>query len=109
RLPTHYSFAKRPRLEALERQLTAARAGTTAAETAPSLETLRRDAERIIKALDDEGRWLTTDDGRPWPAGRSVTATDGGDAVLSSERFSHNLSRLAAFVTAARKVAKDRR
>jgi hypothetical protein len=109
RLPTHYSFAKRPRLEALERQLAAARAGTTAAETAPSFETLRRDAERIVQALDDEGRWLATDDGKPWPAGRAVTPEDGGDAVISSRVFSRNLSRLAAFVTAARKVAKDRR
>lgn len=109
RLPTHYSFKKQPRLETLERQLAAARAGTHTSEAVPSLETLRRDAERIIEMLDDDGRWLTTDDGKPWPTGRAVTAGDGGDAVLSSERFSRNLSRLAAFVTAARKVAKDRR
>jgi PelA/Pel-15E family pectate lyase len=105
RLPTHYSFAKRPRLETLERQLAAARAGTNTTETAPSLETLRRDAERIIKALDDEGRWLATDDGKPWPTGRAVTPQDGGDAVISSTLFSRNLSRLAAFVTAARAAA----
>jgi hypothetical protein len=105
RLPTHYSFAKRPRLEALERHLAAAREGTTTAETDPSLETLRRDAERIVEALDDEGRWLATDDGKPWPAGRAVTGDADGDAVISSRVFSRNLARLAAFVTAARAAA----
>ena len=110
RLPTHYSFSKKPRLEELERRYAAVRDGRAVAET-PSLKALRRDAERIVDDLDATGRWLATADDRPWPHAERRD-TPGRDAAvgpfISSALFARNLTRLADYVAAAQAAAAER-
>lgn len=107
RLPTHYSFSKKPRLEELEGRFAAVRDGRAAAGR-PSLQSLRRDAERIIDGLDPTGRWLATADDKPWPRAEprdppARSTTDG--PFVSSALFARNLTRLADYVEAARAAA----
>jgi len=106
RLPTHYSFKKRPRLEELERRHALARAGTPATDRPDGRKPLARDAARIVAALDGQGRWLATADDTPWPGPAPDPAPADREAdrgpVISSRLFARNLERLAEFVAAVR-------
>ena len=104
-LPTHYGFKARPRIERIERQLAELNAalGATGAESKPTsprqLKALRADAERILGELDAQGRWLIDDEGRPVVG--DANATDSA-AIVSSERFGKNLTRLSECLQAIR-------
>lgn len=104
-LPSHYGFKARPRIERIERQLAELKAahGATGAESKPTsprqLKALRADAERILGELDAQGRWLIDDEGRPVVG--DANATDSA-AIVSSERFSKNLTRLSECLQAIR-------
>ncbi len=104
-LPTHYGFKARPRIERIERQLAELKAahGATGAESKPTsprqLKALRADAERILGELDAQGRWLIDDEGRPVVG--DANATDSA-AIVSSERFGKNLTRLSECLQAIR-------
>lgn len=111
-LPTHYGFKAKPRIERIERQLAALQAadaprreasaaGGAAGEerkSAKQLAALRKDAEQILGELDAQGRWLQDDNGRPLVGGGSVPDS----AIVSSDRFGQNLTRLSEYLQAIR-------
>ena len=97
-LPTHYSFKSRSHVNELEARYQQALTGQHTEPRGRSLKTLIRDAQQILAARDEVGRWVTDD------KGRSVTQTSGRDPSklwLESRVFSHNLSRLAEFLKTA--------
>ncbi|MEZ6041804.1 MAG: pectate lyase [Planctomycetaceae bacterium] len=97
-LPTHYGFKTAPRTDRIEKRLNELKQSGKSPKSASSLKTLTRDAEQIINELDDQGRWLAMNDNKPADA-RSIRK---GEAFISSELFSHNLTRLAEYLTTAK-------
>jgi hypothetical protein len=98
-LPTHYSFKQRPQLAKLKAEFEATQAGTWTAPQPESAKSLSKEVTRIIEQLDEQGRWVSVVTG-----GRLTGQPKFKDVreYLSSEVFSENLTKLAAFVAAAR-------
>lgn len=94
RLPDHYGFKTASRLEELEQEYRSVQDGIPL-ELREPFESLRADAERIIRELDEDGRWMST-----WRGERLVGQPKlrSGELYLSSDVFSRNMQRLAEFV-----------
>jgi len=97
-LPTHYSFKSKTKVEALETRYQILKSGGTPKVSKSGLKTLKKDAARILSELDAEGRWVSDKNGKPVLS----TQTPSADAVVKSEVFSKNLTRLSQFLAAAR-------
>jgi len=98
-LPTHYSFKRKPGIDKIEKRLAQIKETGKTKLSVSSLSTLQRDAQQLLSELDSAGRWLEDQDGKPL-----VTPTPAAveRAIVSSERFSKNLTRLAQYVQAAK-------
>lgn len=99
RLPTHYSFKSRSRVEKLETRYKLLLEGGTPKVSSSSLKSLRKDAEEILAQLDSEGRWINDKNGK---AVKDLSPNDAADLLIESRVFSRNLSRLAEFVQKAK-------
>jgi hypothetical protein len=86
-LPTHYGFKTDPKTDKIEARYEKVFAQTPLRESVSSLRTLQKDALKIIAELDDYGQWVTEKQGVQF---------------LDSAVFSKNLSRLSAYLTAAK-------
>lgn len=94
-VPTHYGWKGKSRLESIEKRYNDLVAGKPAR---PSRRTVKpEEARRIVDALDDKGRWLTTYDGERITGQPKFRA---GEQYLSSETFIKNVERLADFLSA---------
>lgn len=96
-LPTHYGFKAKPRVGKIEKRYQELKQTGKFKKSVSNLKTLTRDAERIVSELDDEGRWLSDDKGKPATA---ATHLQGQTSVISSELFSRNLERLSEYMSA---------
>jgi hypothetical protein len=96
-VPEHYGWKTEAKIASLTKKYEAHRAGQprNPAKEKPATE---EEARAIIKALDADGRWIST------YRGERLTGQpkfQDGLAYLSSEVFSENLVRLSAFVAPA--------
>lgn len=96
-LPTHYGFKAKPRTDRIEKKLRELKSTGTAKTSVSSLQTLARDAARIVTELDAQGRWLSDTKGTPVTAS---THLKGNAPVISSALFSQNMNRLSEYLKA---------
>lgn len=92
--PSHYGWQQTPRLESLGRACDAVARGESLPRS-PRRRVTAADVQRIIAALDDDGRWVSTYDGEGL-VGQPKFAR--GFRYLSSQVFATNLTKLARFV-----------
>lgn len=107
-LPTHYGFKSKLNLERVEQHLAEMIADGRIRKSVSSLNTLSRDAERIVAELDDQGRWVTDKSGKAVPVSSpgNSNATPPADACLLSAVFTKNLERLSEYLRAVKTAAK---
>jgi PelA/Pel-15E family pectate lyase len=97
-VPDHYGWKVDSRLEAIERGYAAAAAGDRGQETG-NKSASDDEVRKIIAALDDQGRWIST------YAGERLVGQPKfkpGFQYLDSGVFSRNLETLSAYIAAAR-------
>jgi len=97
--PAHYGWKQPSRFDAIEKEYLAAKGGAAPARTAAGAE-LEAAVRRIVKELDDEGRWVSRYDGDRL-VGQPKFAT--GFAYLSSAVFSRNVETLSEYLAASKK------
>lgn len=95
--PSHYGWKQPARFAEIEAAYRAVKQGRIM-EQIDSVDVLAEDAVRIIRALDDAGRWVTTHAGERL-VGQPKFAR--GFRYLSSEVFSRNVERLSEYVAAS--------
>ena len=95
--PSHYGWKQPARLEALERAYLEAKNGTAPPPPA-SAGALEPEVRRIVRELDDQGRWVSTFAGEGL-VGQPKFAR--GFQSLFSAVFSHNVETLSAYLTAS--------
>jgi hypothetical protein len=98
-LPQHYGFKTDSRLDAIEKEFNALKAGQAAAKPVRDAASLEKEVRRIIGELDAEGRWLSRYQGERL-IGQTKFAV--GAAYLSSEVFSRNVETLSGYLKAVR-------
>ncbi len=93
-LPAHYGWKIKSEVKQLEKQYQELRAnpGKATAARRPSTGQIRE----ILANLDEQGRWVSTYDGKERLVGQAKMAA--GAKYLSSERFSRNLTTLSEFL-----------
>jgi len=96
-VPTHYGWKVTSRLDQLERRYQELKARRRAASRAPDPTRLESKVREIIHQLDDEGRWISRDDGERL-VGQPKFAR--GEPYLSSAVFARNLETLSAYLEA---------
>lgn len=97
-IPSHYSWKTKSKVPKLQRAFTAVREQLGKDIRVPTAGSLAAEASRIVRDLDQQGRWLATADGSRL-AGQTKFAN--GEQFVSSELFNENLQKLAAFVRAS--------
>lgn len=96
RLPNHYGWKIDSRLDAIEREYQALKAGKL--ETAPpSTAELEQEVRRIIQTIDAQGRWISTYRGERLVGQPKFRPNS---PYLSSELFSKNVETLARYLAA---------
>lgn len=97
-VPKHYGWKQDSKLEKLEKEYEATKAGTWKAPSPKKAKSLAKEARATLDKLDDQGRWVSGVTGD-----RMTGQPKFGDVrvYLSSEVFSENLEELARFVEAA--------
>ena len=93
KLPTHYGWKWKSRLDELEQKYALLQVGDTVDR--PPVD--GGVVGRIIAALDDRGRWISTYQGERLIGQAKMPV---GTAYLSSEVFSHNITTLSEFLAA---------
>jgi PelA/Pel-15E family pectate lyase len=96
-LPAHYGWKWDSRIGELERRYDALKSGREF--PAQDDRDLASDVRRIVDALDDQGRWLSTYDGERLVGQPKFPLHS---QYLSSAVFSHNLSTLCRYLTTSR-------
>ncbi|MDI1248728.1 MAG: pectate lyase [Lacunisphaera sp.] len=120
-LPSHYGWKQTPRLDDIEKEFAALRQGPVPparlaqkvtregklvaidpAEYAakPSVKQLEREVRQILRALDQQGRWLTVYDGKARLIGQPKFAK--GFRYLSSNDFNYNVEVLSKYLAVTR-------
>ncbi len=97
RLPSHYGWKIDSRLDVIGQQYDDLRRGHTAVES-DSASDLTNQAQQILDAIDEQGRWISTYQGELL-VGQPKMPRDS--QYLSSEVFSRNLTTLSEFLIAA--------
>jgi hypothetical protein len=93
-LPSHYGWKASARIDAIEAEYRATKAGKPF-PAAPSDASLARKAAEAIASLDTQGRWVSRFDGERL-VGQPQFA--GGDRYLSSQVFADNLTTLSRYL-----------
>jgi hypothetical protein len=99
-VPPHYGWKVVSRLEAIERDYMAAAGGDRGQQTGDRKTPSPDEVRKIISALDDQGRWVST-----FAEGQRLVGQPKfkpGFLFLDSGVFSKNLETLSDFVSAAR-------
>ena len=94
-VPTHYGWKGKSRLEAIEKRYNDLMAGKPPRSGGRTVKP--DEARRIVDALDEKGRWLTTYEGERIAGQPKFRA---GEQFVSSETFVKNVERLADFLSA---------
>ena len=97
-LPDHYGWKVASRLDAIEADFAAAKAGRPVTQP-PSAEQLAEQAKKIIGELDSQNRWISTYAGEPLYGQPKFKM---GEQYIHSGVFSKNLETLSAFLKATR-------
>ena len=97
-LPDHYGWKVASRLDAIETDFAAARAGRTTQKPPTSAE-LAEKARRNIADLDSQGRWVSTYAGEPLYGQPKFKM---GEQYLHSGVFAANVEALSAYLRATR-------
>jgi hypothetical protein len=96
-LPDHYGWKNPTRLEQIKNAYRAKLAGRPVSEALAPLPVDAASVEKILAALDAEGRWVTRHEGSETRlVGQPKFAE--GEEYLSSEVFATNLRALGAYV-----------
>jgi hypothetical protein len=94
-MPAHYGWKAASQLDELGRACEAARRGGPRPAKATRAEDLASSASRIVRDLDEQGRWISTYDG-DMIVGQPKFET--GYRYISSEVFSRNLETLSEYL-----------
>ena len=94
--PKHYGWTQAARFDVIEQAYESAQRGEVV-EQLKDVEALARQAQEIVAALDDEGRWISKFAGEPLVGQPKFPA---GFEYLSSAIFSRNVETLSAYLTA---------
>jgi len=97
-LPDHYGWKVASRLEAIEADFAAAKAGRSLPQP-PSTADLAASVNRIIGELDKQNRWVSTYAGEPLYGQPKFKM---GERYLHSGVFSKNMETLSAYLMATR-------
>ena len=97
-VPSHYGWKQGTKLDKLEKEYEATKAGTWTPPKPKKASSLSKEARATLDKLDTEGRWISGVTGD-----RLTGQPKFGDVrvYLSSEVFSENLEELATFVQAS--------
>ncbi len=95
KLPDHYGWKTASKLEQLKQQFIAAKNHRPHNDQRKQ-DQLDQQAELIVKALDSEGRWVDHFNGQRLVGQAKMPI---GQAYLSSETFSNNLTLLSKFIS----------
>jgi PelA/Pel-15E family pectate lyase len=98
--PDHYGWKQPARFDQIERAYRDARDGVPAPDRRPTAKDLEPQVRRIVRDLDDQGRWVSVYTGEPL-TGQPKFAPQS--RYLSSDVFSRNVGTLSEYVTATRK------
>lgn len=96
-LPDHYGWKNPTRLEQIKNAYRAKLAGRPVSEALAPLPVDAASVEKILAALDAEGRWVTRHDGSETRLVGQPKFSEG-EEYLSSEVFATNLRALSAYV-----------
>jgi PelA/Pel-15E family pectate lyase len=99
KLPDHYGWKVASRLDQIDAQFSAARAGRSSQQPAVSKANQVRQIRTLIDSLDDQGRWLSTFAGEPLAGQPKFKPSE---QYLNSAVFSANLEALSRFLSSAR-------
>jgi hypothetical protein len=102
-LPAHYGWKSRPRLDKIEAKYERARLGRAQPQPKPAIADLEKQVQRILRDLDDQGRWISTYEGK---ALVGATKLEPGQPYLSSQVFSDNLEQLSDYLMLLRAAKK---
>lgn len=108
-LPTHYSFKAKSGIDKVEKRLAQIKETGKTKVSVSNLRTLQREAQILLAQLDSSGRWLEDKDGKPLAPRADASSSGVEKAIVSSERFSKNLTRLAQYVQAAKAAGASAR
>jgi len=98
KLPGHYGWKIDSRLDELEKQYNELSRGDDRLANPPPEADLESEARRIVQAMDDRGRWVSTYQGEPL-VGQPKFPLDS--QYLSSDVFSRNITALSEYLAAA--------
>ncbi|MFO0908736.1 MAG: pectate lyase [Isosphaeraceae bacterium] len=102
-VPTHYGWKQPARLDSLERAAREARSHLGDPPARPATRPARdqeREVKRVVAALDDQGRWITTLTKSTALAGQPRLGP--GTQVLASADFCRNMKILSDYLASAR-------
>jgi hypothetical protein len=94
-LPDHYGWKVDSRLDAIEREYKALVANGRTLQKDKAASELRQESQKIIAALDPDGRWINTYSGERLYGQPKFKS---GEKYLNSAAFSQNLETLSAFL-----------
>jgi PelA/Pel-15E family pectate lyase len=97
KLPSHYGWKIKSRLDAIESQYVSLKSGQSTIESDSSHD-LAQQTRQILDQLDEHGRWISTYQGESLVGQPKFPQ---GSQYLSSEVFSRNLTALSEFLVAA--------
>ena len=98
-LPKHYGWKIVSRLEQIEESYIDLKRNGSREPAKPSITALEKHARRIVKELNDQGRWVSTFRGERLVGQPKFHV---GDRYLSSAVFSRNVESLSAYLAATR-------
>ena len=100
RLPGHYGWKVPARLDGIRNEYDGLKRGRGRKTTVDRpTEKLADEVRRIIRDLDDRGRWISTYTGQPLVGQPKFSLNS---RFISSEVFSRNIETLSAYLLAAR-------
>jgi PelA/Pel-15E family pectate lyase len=98
-LPDHYGWKVDSRLQAIEREFRAIRAGGERLAKRPAMQELEKHARQAIDELDEQGRWISTYQGERLVGQPKFPPNF---QFLNSGVFSRNVERLSEYLMATR-------
>jgi len=98
RLPKHYAWKIKSCLDAIEREHESLKAGREVGETSAS--DLEAKVREILRGLDDQGRWVSTYDGKPLVGQPKFRLNS---PYIASAVFSRNIETLSGYLITTRK------
>jgi hypothetical protein len=94
-LPKHYAFKIASGLESIEREYERLKRDGPRPPEPPSIAELAKKARRVVRHLDEQGRWLSTCSGERLPG---QPRFEVGSRFISSAEFARNVEALSTYL-----------